>query len=265
MRTGLPNSRCSRRAATKGQAESNSTKRPLAAERQAVSRPLTMVENVVGVALSLAMTALVADQTSTIGSSVRTLLPEKDVAQITRLATVGHRTPWLMDVDRSMTLPDQWFVDAYLSADSETAALRRGRITRLGSSVVGNIAQRWRVASHGQYAQVARPGLDLRTMVESNDIDRPFRVNGRFSDEELLDLVIFIRTSPRKPAIPDDPDGTSHVEVPDRIDGDLPLLEIKREHNLVRIGLGGSRSGQSVVLQRVEQRWKIKAIVYWVA
>jgi len=99
-----------------------------------------MVGNVIG-ALSLAMIALVTGQMSIIGGRARTLLSEKDVQQITRLASASHRTPWLLDVDRSMVLPEEWFVDAYLTADSETASLRRGRVTKLVSRVVGNIAQ----------------------------------------------------------------------------------------------------------------------------
>jgi hypothetical protein len=170
-----------------------------------------------------------------------------------------------MDVDRSQTLPEEWFVDAYLSPDSQTTALRRGQITRLSSHVVGNIPQRWLVQSHGRYAQVALPGLALKAILGNSDIDRPFRVDGRFSDEELLDLVIFIRTSPRKPAIPDDPDGRSHFELPDRIDGTLPMLEIRREHDSIRILLGASRSGQSLLLQRLRRQWKINKITEWVA
>ena len=61
--------------------------------------------------------------------AARTLLSEEDVEQINRLATVSHRTPGLVDVDRSMVLPEEWFVDTYLPADSETASLRRGRVT----------------------------------------------------------------------------------------------------------------------------------------
>src|SRR5580765_203657 len=223
-----------------------------------------MVGNVIG-ALSLAMIALVTGQMSIIGGRARTLLSEKDVQQITRLASANHRTPWLLDVDRSMVLPEEWFVDAYLTADSETASLRRGRVTKLVGRVVGNIAQQWRVESHGRYAQVALPGIALRTTIENSDINRPFRVNGRFSDEELLDLVIFIRRSPSKPTIPDDANGTIHFEVPDRIDGAMPILEMRRQRNTVLIWLGAARSGQRVVLQRVNRQWKINELTGWVA
>jgi hypothetical protein len=102
-------------------------------------------------------------------------------------------------------------------------------------------------------------------MVGSSDVDRPFRVDGRFSDDELLDLVLFIRTSPRNPPIPDDPDGTSHV-VFDQVDGTLPVLEMRREHDAVRVVLGASsRSWQSVVLRRVGRHWKIGGITEGVA
>jgi len=146
--------------------------------------------------------------------------------------------PWLFDVSRGMLLPTEWYVDAYLSADTQTATLRRGRFTKLESPVIGDIAQNWRVVSRGAYAQVARAGDLLRVSMTDDDIDRPFRVEGRFSDEELVEIVSFVRSSPRKPSLPPDPDGTIRLELPDEIDGKLPIAKLVRTGRpLVRITL----------------------------
>jgi hypothetical protein len=80
-----------------------------------------MVRKVSALALWLMTTVAAAGQPAVIGSSARQLLSAHDIDQITRLATAGDRTVWLMDVSRSMILPEEWHVDAYLLADGRAA------------------------------------------------------------------------------------------------------------------------------------------------
>jgi hypothetical protein len=65
------------------------------------------------------------------------------------------------------------------------------------------------------------------TLSRIASVARPI-LPGCISEQELLELLTYVRSSPRKPPIPDGPDGTSHVEGPDQIDGHLPVVQLVR-------------------------------------
>src|SRR5262245_10660577 len=99
----------------------------------------------------------------------------------------------------------------------------------LESPVRNDVAQSWRIrARDGRYAQIAVAGKAFPEAIGSADLHRPFKVTGRFSDKELLEIVAYVRSSPRKAPIPDDPDGTSRVEVPDQLNGRLAVVQLAR-------------------------------------
>jgi hypothetical protein len=104
-------------------------------------------------------------------------MTEQDVAALESLLPSGAR-PWLL-------IGVRWWekrVEAYLAPTTTTPALRRGTV------VSGQLTR--------SYAQVAIPGRSFDQIDDEQDINRPFQVIGRFSDEELVSLVQLLRSNP---------------------------------------------------------------------
>src|SRR5579871_4078263 len=98
-----------------------------------------------------------------------------------------------------MVLPEAWLAFIYLRPDSETRGIRRGRVLDDKALLTDAAPRCWRVTSaHGRYGQVARPTCRLRR-VDDDDFDRPFRVLGTLSDNELAEIVACVRSNTRKP------------------------------------------------------------------
>jgi hypothetical protein len=84
-------------------------------------------------------------------------------------------------------------IAAYFAAEKTTAELRRGRMIRGYRPV--NPRGAWKLDALGHWAQVAISGRDYDVVNGETDVNLPFQVDGDFSDEELISLVTFIRTS----------------------------------------------------------------------
>jgi hypothetical protein len=71
-----------------------------------------------------------------------------------------------------------------------------------------------------------------------------------------------VRSSPRRSRAPDDPDGTSHVEIPDGLDGRVPVVELRRvDRNTVVVFMGQERSiGRRAVLHYRNRAWHLGEI-----
>jgi hypothetical protein len=194
------------------------------------------------------------------------LLRDVDIAAITRLAATADRKLWLVDGDRGQVLPETWTVYAYLAPRTTSPTISRGAFVTLESLMKSDIARRWRVTSRsGQWARVA---LSARNIPGIHDeaLNRPFQVRGRFSDAELVSIVEFIRSSPRKPPIPDSPDGTIHREIPDEVSGHLPISSIAREKGRVVVTLRGSRTSWEIVtLEWIKGQWRLREITNAIA
>jgi hypothetical protein len=166
-------------------------------------------------------------------------------------------------VHRDQVLPEAWLAFAYLKPDVESNAVRRGSIVELKSLVENRRATGWRVlARDGRYAQVAVRGREFADAIGSAGLDRPFKVIGAFTDREIASFVAYARSSPRKPAIPDGPDGTSHREYPDRLEGRLPVVQLRRvDRDHVEIWLADNDySGQHAALYYNKGGWHIGEI-----
>lgn len=210
-----------------------------------------------------AATILAAADVPTFGGAGE-LLRATDLTEITRLAGAELLA---VEAHRGQVLPETWHVLAYSRPSSERIGVRQGRIVELESRVQDDVAQRWRVrARKGRYAQVAVSGKSFSHRIASGDLDRPFKVIGAFSEQELLELLTYVRSSPRKPPIPDDPDGTSHVEL-DEVYGHLPVVQLVRvNRNTVEVWLADNfYSGEHVVLHYRDRRWHIGEISFYLA
>ncbi|MGH9383374.1 MAG: hypothetical protein ACRD2N_03670 [Vicinamibacterales bacterium] len=129
-----------------------------------------------------------------------------------------------------------------------------------------DVALRWRVtARDGRYAQVAVATKGFPERMGSADLHRPFKVTGAFSAAQILELITYVRSSPQRPPIPDDPDGTSHLELPDRLNGRLPLVQLVRvDSTTVEIWLADSfYSGEHAVLYYRDGRWHLGKITLY--
>ena len=192
-------------------------------------------------------------------------LSTRSVQEIARLAGNPGKRAWLLVGDTSQTLPEMRFIDAYLEPDVSSPTIRRGRVVHLESAIVNGTAVRWRVRSDdSQYAQVSREVNRWGGSLNDRSIERPFIVNGQFSDQELISLVSFVRTSPEREKTVDR-DGTIHMEFPG-VDGTLPITVVSRDGSGVVVFLESStRSGQSLTLTRNRGTWKLVSVTFAIA
>jgi hypothetical protein len=191
-------------------------------------------------------------------------LSNSDVAEITRRAASVGKSVVLLDGDVSQVLPETWYIDAYLEADSTSAAIHRGRVLRLESEVVEGKAVRWRTRFPvTSYARVPTSP----TTRPSGSLDRPFLLDGSFSDEELIGLINYIRTSPQTGAQTIREAGGGIIGGSGfSVEGTWPVTSVGRSGNDVRVWLQNStRSGQTVTLIRERGRWVAVHVVMWIA
>ena len=219
---------------------------------------------VVASVLLFAAANVLVSQISVFGQAGE-LLRSADLNAITDLA--GGRQVIAVEVQDGQVMPESWFAVAYLKPHSDVNGVRRGRLLELQTVVKNSVAERWRVTKRqGDYVQVALAGRSFSARVTSANLDRPFTVTGSFSDDEVARLIAYVRSSPRKPPIPDTPDGTSRIEVPDQISGWLPVVDIDRvDRYTVRVRLSESfYSGQHATLRYREGSWQIVEISFYI-
>jgi len=210
----------------------------------------------------LACGLLAATDVPTFGRAGEKLRTE-DVSAITSVA--GDLLA--IEAHRGQVLPETWTALAYLKPDSTVNGVRQGRLVVLESAVQDDRAVGWRIKSRGgRYAQVAASGREFPNGIASTDLHRPFEVIGAFTPAQLLELVEFVRSSPRKPPIPDDPDGTSHVEGPGGIRGHLPLVRLERiNQSTVTVLLADNfYSGEHAELHYRGGRWQLGRISWYI-
>jgi hypothetical protein len=119
-------------------------------------------------------------------------LTEQDVAALEQVLPSGAK-PWLLNGDPGQTR-DIIVILAYLPPTTATSILRRGVVI----SVKRQIAPlpEWTVQRSEPYAQVAIAGRNFDQIQGDQDINRPFRVIGRFDDSELVQAVQSLRSDP---------------------------------------------------------------------
>jgi hypothetical protein len=179
-------------------------------------------------------------------------LSQEDVAAIQRTLPADAK-PWLLNGERGQVAPTE-YVEAYLSTTDTTPALRRGTVITVTRAGIGPAAGEWNVSRTESYGQVALPGRSFDDVHSEWDMNRPFRVIGRFSDEELVRLVQLLRSDPPVRR------GFDHIQP-------WPILSIQRkDDDSVDVTLrGGNLRGQQVILRQVGQDWVIVSVAMWIA
>ena len=182
------------------------------------------------------------------------LLSEDDIHQIEQIGVASGGAPWLLVGHHSM-IGEMWFVDAYLQPTTASPSVRRGTLINVSSNLpeVPSVLKVWtlnRRATRLTYAQVAVSERSFGNILGDQDVNRPFRISGEFSDDELISLVRFIRTDPSRAD-----------------ERTLPILFITRESlppqadgPAVRVGLRQDESATILLtLKRTGQTWTVTA------
>jgi hypothetical protein len=177
-------------------------------------------------------------------------LADADVAAL-ELALPSGVKPWLLDGEPVLVANVQ-SIDAYLPPTTVTAGLRRGPILSVARRTAPPAA--WAPRDSASYAQVAVAGRNFDQILGDDDINRPFRVSGRFDDLDLIQLVEFLRSSP---------------PVARRSDAIklLPIVSVARQaDDSVEVMLrGGSMQGQWIKLHQAGRDWRIVSVGVWMA
>jgi len=162
-------------------------------------------------------------------------LTTQDVMDLGELATAGGAkgSPWLLEgpfgqIGNSIRM--------YLPADTQTVQLRRGQAIEALRRPPDN---GWSVRRTVQYAQVIETGQNFNSLNGDLDNHRPFPVSGTFSDEELVSLVTFIRSSP------------------DGVEGSWPITSLSVDAGSVTLMLAGPGPLQRVSVVRRGTTWAV--------
>ncbi len=190
-----------------------------------------------------------------------------DIAQIAALAPQPH-APWVMVSSGPPFIRETpWYIEVFLDPDRMTTSVRRGRLMTVKTTAPALQATQetrgWQVERMAEYAQVpVRP--DAARVIDGSDLNRPFRVHGTFSDDDLVELARLVRASPPDPAFKGAAGGVgSHVH------GTWPIgLVIRRDDGSVDVSLldpARDKQGQRVYVRLDAGRWTIVRTNYWVA
>ena len=176
---------------------------------------------------------------------------QEDIAGIQRTLPADAK-PWLLEGERGQ-IPVLQYIEVYLSPTDTTAALRRGTVITVMRRTQPTVGE-WNVSRTDSYGQVAIPGRSFDDVHSEWDMNRPFRVIGRFSDDELVRLVQLLRSDPPVRR------GFDHIQP-------WPILSIQRkDDDSVDVTLrGGNLRGQQVILRQVGQDWVIVSVGMWIA
>jgi hypothetical protein len=197
-------------------------------------------------------------------------LQDHEVSQIVAVVTKDYTEPWALLGWYSQVLPSVWHVDLFLPPTLKNARLRRGPVSHVqctppeGQEVCGH----WQLMpSDVSYGQVAEGASGFgATLSVGSSLERPFRIYGDFSDDEVLSLVEYIRSSPR-PEVVVDPQGRPWHGL--SVTGSDPIISIGRKEGglaWVRVSPEWSdgESGQEGTVIRSGQSWRLVRTTSWI-
>ena len=177
-------------------------------------------------------------------------LTEQDIAALELVLPPGEK-PWLLNGDRAQYGNAQ-FIQAFLPATVSTLALRRGTVISVDRrNPRNNLLERpklgdpWVVKRTESYAQVAIAGRNFDQIQGDQDINRPFRVIGRFDDSELVRLIESLRSDPTPMA--------------------WPILSVVRKtDDSAEVMLRGTAMhGQVIMARQAGQDWIVVVVGMW--
>jgi hypothetical protein len=151
----------------------------------------------VGVAaIVLALPASLLQAGAPLATVIGVPVDASEVPRIRELAAPrAAGVPWLL-VGSTGQITDRWTIHAYGPAHQTTVGVRRGILVRLSGERVSPSARRtWSLYDSRPYAQVAIDGRLFDDVRGETDPNLPFVV-GDITDEELIEIVRFVRSTP---------------------------------------------------------------------
>jgi hypothetical protein len=192
--------------------------------------------------------------------SVAEALPPDSVAGIVEATRSVGGPPWALLGWDSQVLPRVLYVDAFLPPTISAAKLRRGAFVRLLCKPIGDrpACGTWeRESELGAYVQVADGPTDFGPIATvRGESERPIRVIGDFTDDELRSLVAYVRSRPTQPVRP----GWVGASLSDF----EPIRDILlREDGSVDV-VCGLAFGQTARVSRPNGTWQLSGVGGWV-
>ena len=173
-------------------------------------------------------------------------LTDADVTALEMVIPSGS-TPWLLSGEYTSIGLAQ-YIEAFMPPTVETQVLRRGTII---SADRRPSTSPWVLGATWSYAQVAIAGRRFDDIRDDRDMNRPFRVVGNFTDDDLVHIVQLVRSDPptRDPIRP------------------WPILWVKRwPDDSVHVDLLEEVThGQAIILRKSGQDWLIVTVTSWAA
>lgn len=181
-------------------------------------------------------------------------LTNQDIAAFE--AELGEK-PWLLNGDPSQD--GSHYISAYLPPSFADSTTRWGGVVTFSRFLIPTAGE-WKISGFPSwYAQVALPGRPFDQIQGDQDVNRPFKVIGRIGNDELIQIVTFLRSAPRLAAGPGGIGG-GQVQL-------LPILSVTRlANNSVSVVLrSGIQQGQRVVLEKRGGGWVVTDLYYFYA
>jgi len=183
-----------------------------------------------------------------------TQLTEQDIGTIESLLP---EKPWLLNGPPTQFAFRQ-YLEAYLPPMTTTAGIHRGTYIEVVRPLELRTRQpkgEWTTDRHYEYAQVAIPGRPFDDIQDDHDLNRPFRVLGKFEDEEIIGIVNSIRSQAGKVRY-----GFETIQP-------WPILGVDYDPNgSIRVMTWEKFvQGQSMLLRREGNDWVITSVGVWAA
>lgn len=177
-----------------------------------------------------------------------------DLQQISKLATRMGGSAWLIFGDTGLLSNTVWGGEVHKKPSVISGGVRMGEVLWVATDIKPDQPRRaWRIDGVGVSAQVPVAGRNPDDVTSDMDVNRPFRVQGQWSADELAVVVAFIRSSP--------PSADPRRGLP-QVDGKLPITAIWREGDEgARVAMRlRSRQFYQVQLVRQADKWIVTAV-----
>lgn len=196
-------------------------------------------------------------------------LSAEDIATISK-ECLPLGSPWLVEAEvLRFTAPPRIAVKAYLLPQTRTPRLRKGQVLFFFQRLLPDHRPPYAWYRHGEprnWALVSRPEtpFDDGFRVPSG-LERPFLADRSIS-AELVELVDFIRTSPRRPSEPiRSRDEITGERGHPAVDGTCPILSISGLDDGSYVVTTARRrgAGQEVTIRLKKAEFEIVSVAEW--
>jgi hypothetical protein len=177
-----------------------------------------------------------------------------DLQQISKLATRMGGSVWVVFGDTGLLSGSVWGGEVHKKPSVVGGGVRMGELLWVVTDIKPDQSKRlWRIDGVGVSAQVPVEGRRPDEVTSDMDPNRPFRVHGQWTAEELAGLVWFIRSSPRS---------TNPKRGLPQVNGTLPIWAVWRDADgAAQVGMRvKAREVHRVELVRQGEAWVVTSI-----